>query len=313
MEPIRVNWLELKDFAVSRKINIQYLDMNTAYVLYAIDGSFALQCSISKKDPTPPGSDQEDFEINYQDSCNDPIEPKTLDKKKYIHQTSRPLGTFTYFSGAGDDQSDPTKIGGEVTEEEKLKLHLPVGTMSKTVYMDLNMVVNKTHIHEGYLQWLGALNDDITMTLVPKLTSYSAGSNTNYNLYNGYLVIPAAGDGEIVVGTEDIELVQCVPDEKGDVQPGYWSADFNEETKQFEDITAAPLGDGGYNIFGAEAPLFRFANKIPALGEGFIMLQTADQSRIGHGMRIKIKADTCGNGHEWFCNAFITFHREKTC
>jgi hypothetical protein len=239
------------------------------------------------------------------------IEKRELDGKRLVHDTARPLGTFTYFTGGGDDQTDPHAVGGD--ENNILSLDLPSGTNSVSKYLDFNIIKNQTHVHEGTLMWKDALNDIIKMELVPKTTDYTSGSNTNYNLYGGYLIIPAAGDGTISVASEDMVLIQCVPNEFGNKPAGYWNADWNETTKEFENIAAAPLGDGEYNMFGLEVVLARFCNWIPILGCGQVVLQSEDQSRIGHGIRLKVTGKTKGDNHAWKCAAFITMHRKYTC
>jgi len=252
-----------------------------------------------------------DLDVETGDQWLKLIDKQELDGKKIVHQTSRPLGTYTYFSGANDDQTDPHAVGGD--ETNILHLELPSGTNSIVKYMDLNIIQNPTYVHEGYLQWHDAHGDIIKMEITPKVTDYSASSDTNYNLYGGYLIIPAAGDGTISVDSEDMELVQCVENEFGVKPAGYWNADWNTTNKEFENIAAAPSGNGDYNMFGVEVVLARFCNWIPVLGNGFVQLQSSDQSQLGHGSRLKATAKTKGDAHEWCCACFLTMHRKKTC
>lgn len=234
-----------------------------------------------------------------------------LDGKEIIHETSRPLGAFTYFTGASDSQADPHAVGGD--EDNTLFLDLPSGTANFEKYLDLNIIMNKTSLHEGYLQWKGACGDIIKMEIVPRLTPTSASTGTKYNLYADAIIVPADDDGLLEIDDADRILVQCVENEDGVRPAGFWDATWNETTKAFDDITPAPNGDGEFNMFDAEFILARFCNWIPALGDGFMMLQSADQSRVGHGMRFKVSAKTKGDAHSWSCASFMTFHRKATC
>jgi len=235
---------------------------------------------------------------------------KTLDNKQWIHQTSRPFGTVTYFTSHGDDSEDPTNVG----DGEMMKLKHSIGeSIDQTKYIDLNISENRTFIHEGYLTWSNAQYDHVSMEIVPRVTSYSSSSNTYYNLYGGYLIIPAAGDGLIDVAAEDIKLIEMpVSRDTGLRAAAFWNADYNSSTHQYENVTAAPLGNGVYNMFGIEIILNRFVNKFLVLRNGFYMLQSADTNELGAGMRLKLRLNTEGTDHDWDASCGLTFHRERT-
>ena len=145
--------------------------------------------------------------------------------------------------------------------------------------------------------------------------------NTTFNLYGGYLIIPANYDGNIFV-TSDITqchggLVQTTPNENGVMDTSFWNADWNPATGLFENIAPAPFGNGGYNLFAAEVTLATFINKLPLLGEGFVMLQTSDVEQWSHGWRAKFSQETyinSGKGisdHDWMVAMYITLHRAR--
>ena len=145
--------------------------------------------------------------------------------------------------------------------------------------------------------------------------------NTTFNLYGGYLIIPAAYDGNIFV-TSDITqchggLVKTTPTEDGIMAPSYWNADWNSSTGLFENVAPAPLGDGNYNIFAAEISLAKFINRLPLLGDGFVLLQTSDVEEWAHGWRARFMQETnidAENGftdHDWYVSMYIVLHREK--
>lgn len=236
---------------------------------------------------------------------------RTLDNKIWIQQSSRPFGTVTYFTGFGDDTSNPTNVGDGVMLQMCHKAQDDDIDQSK--YIDLNIAENRTYIHEGYLTWQNGNYDYVSMEIVPRITSYTSSSNTFYNLYGGYLIIPAAGDGTISVAAEDIKLVEMPPARDTGIRgAGFWNADYNSTTHQYENITAAPLGNGIYNMFGTDVILNRFVNKYLVLNSGFQMLQSADTNEVGAGMRLRLRLHTYGDDHDWDASCCLTFHRERT-
>jgi len=236
--------------------------------------------------------------------------------KLRFHETSRPLGTDTYFSSCGDDISDASKVGGG---DSCLKIrHAVGGGDSHSVYFDLNIASNETWLHEGYLSWLGFDGDMASLEIVNLPATTVAGTNTLYNLYGGYLVVPAAGDGTLDI-TSDLTdprggLVYMPDSDEGEPPLAYWNADWNPSTKQYENIAAAPTGDGRYNIFSLEIVLSRFVNKIALMGDGFMMLQSADTARLGQGMRLKLTVDrdTTVDDRVFSMTSIITFHRVRS-
>ena len=101
-------------------------------------------------------------------------------------------------------------------------------------------------------------------------------------------------------------------DDQNNPPVAYWNADWNSTTKEFENITAAPNGDGRYNMFAVEVSLNRFVNRIPLLHYGFQMLQSADTAELGQGMRLKATAHTWGEDHAWKVACALTMHRQKS-
>jgi len=214
---------------------------------------------------------------------------------------SAPTTTTITYANTGDDSSSAADTG------------TVSGTKKCVFYTDLNSIDNETHIFSAVINWIGAKLDAMTFEVVPSVTATSAGSSTNYNLYAGFLVIPAAGDGTLVVAAEDIKLVQCTANEFGVRPAGYWDADFNTTTGEFENITAAPTGDGEFNMFAVPITLARFVNKAALLGDSSIDLGGYDITQLGHGGRCKVSLFTRGTDHEWWWCANMRLYRKKTC
>ncbi len=238
--------------------------------------------------------------------------------KLRVHQTSRKTGTTSYWTGTGDDPSDVHNIGGGTPA---MISHEDGDSTSQIVYCDFNCVNNKTWIHEGYFMWKDAVHDTITVELVPRLTACHIDSTaaTTYDLYGGYLVIPAAGDGTLVLDADITDpnngLIYMPDDDEGNPPTAYWNATYNPSTKLYENITAAPSGDGRYNMFAVEVVFSRFVNKVPMLDSGFLCLESSDTDQIGHGMRFKFTAETnvtSSPDHDWHASFIMTMHREKS-
>ena len=236
--------------------------------------------------------------------------------KLRVQQTSRKLGMKTYFTGAGDDLTSVSDVGGG----ELLAIdHTISGSTTQSVTIDFNIVENETWVHEGYISWKNSHHDTVTFEMVASTVDYTASSGTYYNLYGGYLVIPAAGDGTIAI-TSDITthsggLVYMPLNDLGEAPTAYWNADWNSTTNQFENIAAAPAGNGQYNMFTVSVTLAKFANRLPLLKDGFMMLQTSDVEQLGQGMRFKLTGttDTSHIGdHDWSLAGILTMFREKT-
>jgi hypothetical protein len=236
--------------------------------------------------------------------------------KLRVHQTSRKLGLRIMWTGVGDDPSDPTAIGGG----ETLSLVLSSGTQSLSKYIDFNIVENETWVHEGYITWAGTVLDTLTLDAVPRVTNVVASSGTNYNLYGGYLIIPAAGNGTIDI-TSDITthsggLVYIPDDDIGNPPDNaFWNADWNSTTEEYENITPAPYGNGRYNMFANEVVICRFLRDVPfASSEGFIPFNSSDTDQLGHGIRLKIKAERSeyDNSDTVMFGCTICLHRKKS-
>lgn len=316
--PVRVTWTELK-VHISESTPLQYdmkkLSKGVYYKAFVVHNNNRYFANIYETgNRLYDQTNTDDFLNNYKSAIDNfpPTNTGLADGNKIlVHQTSRAIGTITYFTSASDDEADYSKVGGDVAESKKLKGHHEIGNpLSESKYLYLNTIQNDTYMHEGYLQWKDALNDELTVSAVPNLTTVSAGSSTFYNLYQGYLVVPAAGDG--VINVDNMVLVEMPINEFGKRAASFWNADYNTTTKLFENVTAAPLADGQFNMFTVEVTLDRFANKIPLLGDGFMCLQTSDASQLSHGISLKVTANTIGADHDWWWNAFATMHRRKT-
>ncbi len=240
-------------------------------------------------------------------------EPRDRSDKIRVHQTSRKLGTKIGWTGIGDDPTDLGKVGGGQLMELDHKIDDGLETH---LYIDFNIASNETWLHEGYMTWKDCHLDKLSLEMVPRVTSVSASTNTNYNLYGGYMVIPAAGDGTITLDDDMTDpnngLIYMPNNDLNEAPTAFWNADYNSTTKLFENITPAPYGNGRYNMFSVEIVLARFLNTMPLLGSGFMALNSSDTDQMGQGMRLKMHADTNGTDHEWSVACLMCLHRAKS-
>jgi len=239
--------------------------------------------------------------------------------KLRFHQTSRKTGTVICWTGEGDDPADPSVVGGG----EPFSFNYLVGQPDPLVkYIDFNMVENETWLHEGYVTWSNCYLDTLDLAMVTRATSFTVTSGTSYNLYGGYLIIPTIpGTGTINITSNIAEhdggLVYIPKNDLGIRPTAFWDAIWDTATKKFINITPNITGAGEYNLFAAEIPIAHFVRKMPLLDSGFIALNSSDTDQLGHGMRLKMVADTnttiSGIGdHDWSIACTMCLHRAKT-
>ena len=233
----------------------------------------------------------------------------TLDNKLFVASTSRPFGTLSMFTSEGDSTVSPVVVG----RGQKLMLNHHIGDeTSQSIYIDFNSVENRTYLHEGYIMWQDASFDEVTMEAVPKVTPFTDSTNTFFDLYGGYLIVPAPGTGSIQI-LNDQQLVESpVSLDFGARDPSLWSADWDSTaTKSFVNLNATPAGDGTYNMFGTEITFARFCSAA-LLGNGNMHFPTADVMQIAPGFRIKVTFKTQVPDHDWKATCVIGLARENT-
>lgn len=113
-EKIYKDWSEFKTLVSSKNIRMQYEQSAKFYHVFAPENGTEYHCDIFiEGSPAPVGSDQEDFEDNYKDVINKPLQPKSPDGKMWVMSSSRPTDTYTWFSTCGDNvTSGSEEIGG---------------------------------------------------------------------------------------------------------------------------------------------------------------------------------------------------------
>lgn len=103
-----VTWAEMKSFADSRGVSLQWVDLNGVYYIVGIDGAFSLSTKIIKESPA--SADQSDFETNYKDDGNrSPITSTKNSPSKF--KTSLRLQGDSWFCPANQQTTHFMSLG----------------------------------------------------------------------------------------------------------------------------------------------------------------------------------------------------------
>jgi hypothetical protein len=234
--------------------------------------------------------------------------------KLRVHQTSRQDGLAIHWTGRGDDRSNPLKFGhGELLSYR----HLVGDSTCQTVYIDFNGLLNESWIHEVVLTWNGCELDRVSVDIVPDVCQIQDSTAGNFTKYEAIILpaLPGTGNCNIVSDvlsyTGGLVSKDNPTDPTQSSTPAFWNADFNEETGRFENLTAAPNGDGDYNIFHEERILNRTFNEIQLLKMGFQVFNSSDTDQVSHGYRLKCTFETILPDHDWTVSGILVMHRKK--
>jgi hypothetical protein len=248
------------------------------------------------------------------------ILPRGKDGKVSVHATSKAPGLFVYWAGRGDNF-----VNNYVGNGTPILLHHKIGdSKAQQIYIDFCSIDNYTEMHEGSVIWNGAMpGDSGSCSAVTSVMPTSAGVNTNFNLYGGYLIVPAAGNGTLQVLGDLTNIdpskgcfVKVYTDETGARSPAFWNADYNPSTRKFENISPAPAGNGEFNLFAVEIYASRFVNHINLIGSGQMNLRSEDSTVLSHGLRLLHHMNTSTlpyvDDHEWTFSVVLTLQRDRT-
>jgi len=144
---IYLEWDSLKTMAESKKLVLQFIESAVKYVIWAQEGHDEYEVEIYKS--TPANADQIDFETNYKTIINTSISPISDDGKTMVRAESRPIGTTTWFTGAGDIAG---KIGGgkeiewDFSNNADIYNNPPAGYKQKRIEFNF---IDEIYIKEG--------------------------------------------------------------------------------------------------------------------------------------------------------------------
>lgn len=231
--------------------------------------------------------------------------PAAPDLKPYTQSSPRPIGTYTVFTSRGDTD---TGYG----DGQAFNLFHRVGDpLIQSIYLDFNTVENPTWLCGSYASWCNAVGDEIVCEIVPKVSTFAAGTNTNFMSISGVLVMVPAG-GNLAVDFTQAVPVEMPVNEFRTRPPGYWECTWNKTTRKFENFQFKPDGSGRYNIFTQEVILNRFVPSQIMCGTHSMELKSSDVTSAGHNMRLKATFYTRNEDHEWHFAANLSIFRNRT-
>ncbi len=279
---------------------------------------------------------QEDYAIlaslveNFEEQIPSSTEANLLiatDGRQIVKPNLRPIGSSGFFTGRGENINSPSSIGNGVDAVRFSHIEGD-GTPNYTKEIFFHVEGNRTWLCDGLLKFKGALFDEFTFEIHPYVTSVLTGlQNTNYALYKGCMLMPAAGNGTVDLNPE-AKLYPCsvVPKtDTGKCPAAFWNLDYNAGTNTYSNLTPASNpnsngepGNGKYNIFTADVCLKKYINKWGLLGDGTEIFYSSDPSEFGSYLRAVFKFTTIGHpdptqfvDHSWQVLCNWTMFREK--
>lgn len=170
------------------------------------------------------------------ETTTDPADPPRMkvqnarvdkeDDKWIVAPSPAPPGTFTMYTAAGD-QLDPPKRGAGT----RLKLKFAAAEsfpLTKTVTIQFIEPVN---LHDGKIMWRDptqfSVDDEFRayISMPPTVVTPNGSGTGNCTVVGGYLIVPAAGDGDY-----DVDLAAAVP--MPDSTNGYYMVNRSSGTIQ---------------------------------------------------------------------------------
>jgi len=157
-----ITWEKLKSLINTRKLRLQYEENVHKYIIYALDGSYKYWTELWKDTAKIKGIDIEqndinlnEFETTYKATANSPITPLSDDGKTVVRAESRPLDTTTYFTMAGDTDTnigDGKKLFWDFSNNDDIT-EAPEGYKKKRIEFKF---LDSVYIKEGALYFHNA-------------------------------------------------------------------------------------------------------------------------------------------------------------
>lgn len=168
-----VSWAQLKEFSVSRKAPMQYLESTNGYDVIAIDGYFTVSTLIDK---TSINDDRTDFETNFKPTANMPIVKRDMYGREIF--TSSPFTDASGFRFRGASFSGAAATG--VTTDIEYR------------------IIQERYINGGRLlvDNIG-LNDRMTFQVVDKDNVLGLGAGAVLDEFISEYYVPQDGNLEV--------------------------------------------------------------------------------------------------------------------
>ncbi len=221
----------------------------------------------------------------------------TSDNKLIAQVTPRPIGQYTYMTGAGDD----TALGiAGIGEGNELALDIPSYVDSTSVDIYINDG-NDWSIREGYVAWKdGGWRNyiDFEIWCDPNTVIADATAAIQVTTVNN-VIVPYPGSGYTVSNSDGNYYL--LPSK---TQEGYWNYD------SVNGLTPAS-GDGAYQMLDIPYKLFRFAHKIWTVDSSqvYVRLVSNDAEKMSYGYYMKLVCFNTANVDYKVWGVLTTFRK----
>ena len=162
MKEIGLSYTALKSLVSSKALLPQYVDTGSCYQVFAIESNICWQCIVQKDG----GSDQTDFEANYQSTCNQSLEIKAgAGRPMRVSASPQPANTVEHWKG--------------------FQIIVPAG--QTTGYVDISFSTS-VYLHGGYI-----VSPDVDFDDYVSLDVLVVANNAVYipGLISGAYLIPS--------------------------------------------------------------------------------------------------------------------------
>lgn len=314
---IPLRWSALCAVVASKGIRLQFTEDADAIALFAIDGAIKYETTIYKG-AVPDGvlpvysqqqndEDLADFEAHYRSNANGVVDPRPAlepDRRMVVVNFPADEGSFMWICGRGDDldtgtRGTGTKIAVAFDDVQRTEV--------ETKSVDLGFV-EQVQLHDGQLfvrsaaEWGDADEWDFGIVMPATDVVENPTSTGNAIIVDGYLVVPADGDG-----THDVDLAEAVPvPADGD---GCWDYDAILDVL----VPSLTPGEAGWHVLLVPvAPYFMRSVPIPWHSKGLFDFDAYKAERVAKRWRLRLTVRKASSGPGTLAGWLVVFREKVT-
>ena len=231
--------------------------------------------------------------------------------KVAVHTSYKPvvpgITTYAVWTGAGDDIAN-----GEVGQGDLLHFCMGAGSpkpaAGEVVSKEIRFLENagRVWIHEGYLKFTGAGEDDyMTSAIVAPATQLQTSVNLDLELVGSPATEVVFASGGAGTGTHGFAATPVlIP--RTFSKDGNWDFDGT-------DLTPNVAGTGNYSISTVEVDIHRYINKIPCFGDNstYFSMSSDETSELVYPYYVRVDVHN-KSGNTWHLSALLEIYRERT-
>jgi hypothetical protein len=213
-------------------------------------------------------------------------------------------GSFMWLCGAGDDLVNGVRGGGT---RIVLSFDDVIRTEPEVKTLDIQFM-EWVQLHDGQLTVSKPSDWDITDVwdwgILMEATSvvFNATNEGNCNLVNGYVIVPAAGDGAY-----DVDLATAVPVPAGGT--GYWRYDYSTDVLE----PSATPGEAGYHLLAVDvSAYFMRSVTVPMHPAGNFDFDAYKAERIYKRWKLRLTVSKSSNGPGKLSGWVVVFREQNT-